>query len=63
MAQAGFCEQVGHLEKQEAEVKQMAKDAKEEEIEIARDQLDMNHPPAAVLALVAKRMGVRLTTG
>ena len=58
----GFCEHVGHLEKQEAEVKHMAKDVKEEEIEIARDQLDMNHLPVAVSALVAKRMGVWLTT-
>ena len=40
----------------------MAKGVKEEEIEIARDQLDTNHPPVAVLALVAKRMGVWLTT-
>ena len=58
----GCCKHVGHPEKQEAEVKQMAKDVKEEELEIARDQLDTNHHPAAVSALVAKRMGVWLTT-
>ena len=58
----GCCEHVGHLEKQEAEVKRMAKDVKEEELEIARDQLDTNHHSAAVSALVAKRTGVRLTT-
>ena len=40
----------------------MAKDVKEEELEIARDQLDTNHHPAAVSALVAKWMGVQLTT-